>query len=195
LSPASARCSRGRRREPTHHRSTAVRWAALAAKLVAGATAVALISLVALVAYAVNDVGAPFSPVRMSGPVGDRSVREEYEYSHLVTAAQIATIHPHMSGKAALRMLGGRSQQIPVSTRIKHHWLRTGTCYAYPIAGTSHLYDGLTVADEAELCLSYPRRGRTQRQVVVISITRTPWRTVGERLTSVPASAPTIDGP
>jgi hypothetical protein len=100
-----------------------------------------------------------------------------------------------MSGKAPFRMLGGRSQQIPVSTRIKHHWLRTGTCYAYPIAGTSHLYDGLTVADEAELCLSYPRRGRTQRQVVVTSITRTPWRTVGERLTSVPASARTIDGP
>jgi hypothetical protein len=127
---------------PTHHRSTAVRWAALAAKVVAGAAAGALIVLVALVAYAVNDVGDPFSPVRMSGPVGDSSLREEYEYSHLVTAAQIATIHPRMPGNDALRILGGRSQQIPVTTRIKHRWLRTGTCYDYPIAGTGHLYDG-----------------------------------------------------
>jgi hypothetical protein len=143
----------------------------------------------------VNDVGDPFSAVRMSGLVGDRGVREGYEYSHLVTAAQVATIQPRISGNAALRILGGRSQQIPVSTRIKHHWVRTGTCYAYPIAGTGHLYDGLTVADEAELCLSYRRDGRSQRQVVVTSITRIPWRTVGKRLTSVPASAPTIDGP
>jgi hypothetical protein len=179
---------------PTHHRSTAVRWAALAAKVVAGAAAGALIVLVALVAYAVNDVGDPFSPVRMSGPVGDSSLREEYEYSHLVTAAQIATIHPRMPGNDALRILGGRSQQIPVTTRINHRWLRTGTCYAYPIAGTGHLYDGLTVADEAELCLSYPRHGRTQRQVIVTSITRTPWRTVRKRLTGVPSSVPTMKG-
>jgi hypothetical protein len=179
---------------PTHHRSTAVRWAALAAKVVAGAAALALIVLVALVAYVANDVGDPFSPVRMSGPVGDRSLREGYEYSHLVTAAQIATIHPRVPGKAALRILGGRSQQIPVSTRIKHHWVRTGTCYDYPIAGTGHLYDGFTVADEAELCLSYPRGGRLHDQVVVTSITRIPWRKVGKRDYSVPASVPTMNG-
>jgi hypothetical protein len=180
---------------PTHHRSTAVRWAALAAKVVAGAAALALIVLVALVAYVANDVGDPFSPVRMSGPVGDRSLREGYEYSHLVTAAQIATIHPRVPGKAALRILGGRSQQIPVSTRIKHHWVRTGTCYDYPIAGTGHLYDGFTVADEAEICLEHPRDNLSDPHVVVTSITRTPWRKVGKRLWSLPTSVPTMEGP
>ena len=142
-----------------------------------------------------NEVGDVFAPVRMSGPVGDRSVREGYEYSDLVTAAQIATIHPHMSGTTALRILGGRSQRIPVSTRIKHHWVRTGTCYDYPIAGTGHLYDGFTVADEAELCLSYPRDGGSHRHVVVISITRIPWRKVGKRDYSLPTSVPTMNGP
>jgi hypothetical protein len=176
---------------PTQHRSTAVRWALLAAKIVAGAAALALVVLVALFAYVANDVGDVFAPVRASGPVRDRSLRQEYEYSHLVTAAQIATIHPHMSGTTALRILGGRSQRIPVSTRIKHHWVRTGTCYDYPIAGTGHLYDGFTVADEAELCLSYPRDGRAHRPVVVTSITRIPWRKVGKRT----YGAPTGEGP
>ena len=177
------------------HRSTAVRWAFLAAKIAAGATALALIVLVALFAYVAHEVGDVFSPVRTSGPVGDRSLREEYEYSHLVTAAQIATIHPHMPGTTALRILGGRSQQIPVSIRIKHHWVRTGTCYDYPIAGTGHLYDGFTVADEAEICLEHPRDDLTDPHVVVTSITRTPWRTVGKRLYNAPASAPPMDGP
>jgi hypothetical protein len=180
---------------PTHHRSTAVRWAALAAKIVAGVAALALIVLVALVAYVGHEVGDIFAPGRMSGPVGDRSVRAEYEYSHLVTAAQIATIHPHMPGTTALRMLGGRSQKIPDSTRIGHHWVRTGTCYDYPIAGTGHLYDGHTVADEAELCLSYSPDGHSDRHLVVVSIKRTPWRKVGERLTRWPAALPNIIGP
>jgi len=127
-------------------------------------------------------------------PAGSE-LREEYEYSHLVTAAQIATIHPHMPSTTALRILGGRSQQIPVSTRIKHHWARTGTCYDYPIAGTGHLYDGFTVGDEAELCLSYPRDGRSHRHVVVVSITRIPWRKVGKRDYSLPTSVPTTEGP
>jgi hypothetical protein len=180
---------------PTHHRSTAVRWAALAAKIVAGVAALALIVLVALVAYVGHEVGDIFAPGRMSGPVGDRSVRAEYEYSHLVTTAQIATIHPHMPGTTALRILGGRSQKIPDSTRIKHHWVRTGTCYDYPIAGTGHLYDGHTVADEAELCLSYSPDGHSDRHLVVVSIKRTPWRKVGEQFTRVPAAVPTMTGP
>ncbi len=180
---------------PTHHRSTAVRWAVLAAKIVAGAAALALIVLVALFAYVAHEVGDVFAPVRTSGAVGDRSLREEYEYSHLVTAAQIATIHPHMSGATALPILGGRSQKIPVSTRIKHHWVRTGTCYDYPIAGSGHLYDGFTVADEAELCLSYPRDGGPHRPAVVMSITRIPWRTVGKRYYGLPTSVPTMEGP
>lgn len=179
----------------SHHRSAIVSWAVLAAKVVAGVAAVALIVLVALFAYVANEVGDAFSPVRMSGPVGDRGVREEYEYSHLVTTAQIATIHSHMSGTTALRILGGRSQKIPVSTRIKRHWVRTGTCYDYPIAGTGHLYDGFTVADEVELCLSHPRDGRSHGHVVVISITRIPWRKVGKRDYSLPTSVPTMNGP
>jgi hypothetical protein len=174
----------------SHHRSAIVRWAALAAKVVAGVAAVALIVLVALFAYVANEVGDAFSPVRMSGKVADRSVREGYEYSHLVTAAQIATIHPHMSGTTALPILGGRSQKIPVSTRTRHHRVRTGTCYDYPIAGTGHLYDGVTVADEAELCLSHRRDGRSHRHVVVISITRIPWRKVGKRDYSCPPPCP-----
>jgi hypothetical protein len=179
---------------PTHHRSTAVRWAALAAKIVAGVAALALIVLVALVAYVGHEVGDIFAPGRMSGPVGDRSVRAEYEYSHLVTAAQIATIHPDMPGTTALRILGGRSQKIPDSTRIKHHWVRTGTCYDYPIAGTGHLYDGFTVADEAEICLEHPRDDLSDPHVVVRSIRRTPWRKVGNRLFSLPTSVPTVKG-
>jgi hypothetical protein len=133
--------------------------------------------------------------VRTSGSVGDGSLREEYEYSHLVTAAQIATIHPHMPGATALRILGGRSQKIPVSTRIEHRWVRTGTCYDYPIAGTGHLYDGFTLADEAELCLSYPRDGRPHHPVRVISIMRIPWRKVGKRDYSLPTSVPIMEGP
>ena len=179
----------------SHHRSTAARWAVARREDRRRVAALALIVLVALVAYVAHEVGDVLLPVRMSGPVGDRSVREEYEYSHLVTAAQIATIHPHMPGKTALRILGGRSQKIPVSTRIKHHWVRTGTCYDYPIAGTGHLYDGFTVADEAELCLSHPRDGRSHRHVVVRSITRTPWRKVGKRDYSLPTSVPTMKGP
>ena len=177
---------------PTHRRSTAVRWAVLAAEIVAGVAAVGLIVLVPLVAYVGHEVGDVFAPVRMSGPVGDRSVRAEYEYSHLVTAAQIASIHPHMSGKTALRILGGRSQKIPDSTWIKHHWVRTGTCYDYPIAGTGHLYDGFTVADEAEICLEHPRDDLSDSHVVVRSITRTRWRKVGDRLSSAcpPPSPP-----
>ncbi len=181
---------------PTHHRSSAARWALLlAAKVVAGVAAVALIVLVALFAYVANDVGDAFSPLHMSGKVNDARVREQYENSHLVTAAQIAALHQRMPGVAALRILGGRSQKITVTTRIKHHWLRTGTCYDYPIAGTGHLYDGFTVADEAEICLEHPRDDLSDPHVVVTSITRTPWRTVGKRLYNVPASAPTVDGP
>ncbi len=170
----------------SHPRSTAIRCALLAAKIVTGVVAVALIVLMALFAYVANEFGDGSSPVRMSGPVGDARVREGYEYSHLVTAAQMATIHPHMPGETALRIVGGRSQKIPDSTRIRHHWVRTGTCYDYPIAGTGHLYDGFTVADEAELCLSYPRDGRSHRHVVVIDVTRIPWRKVGKRDYSLP---------
>ena len=178
-----------------HHRPTAVRWAVLAAKFVAGVAAVALIILVALFAYVARDIGDAFSPVRMSGKVKDARVREEYENSHLVTAAQIAALHLRMPGVTALRILGGRSQKVPVSTRINHHWVRTGTCYDYPISGTGHLYDGFTVADEAEICLEHPRDDLTDPHVVVTSITRTPWRTVGKRLYNAPASAPPMDGP
>ena len=130
----------------------------------------------------------------MSGKVGDTSVREEYGNSHLVTASQIAALHPQMPGRTALRILGGRSQKIPLKTRIKHHWVRTGTCYDYPIAGTGHLYDGFTVADEAEICLEHPRENLSDPHVVVTSITRTPWRKVGKRLYSLPTSVPTIEG-
>ena len=180
---------------PTHHRSTAARWAALAAKVAAGVAAVALLVLVVLVAYVANEVGDVFSPVRMSGKVKDTRVREEYGNSHLVTASQIAALHLQMPGKAALRILGGRSQKIPVSTRIKHHWVRTGTCYDYPIAGTGHLYDGFTVADEAEICLEHPRDKLSDPHVVVTSMTRTAWRKVGKGLFSVPTSVPTMEGP
>jgi hypothetical protein len=179
----------------SHHRSTAVRWAALAAKIVAGVAALVLVLLVVLFAYVANEVGGVFSPVRTSGKVADTRVREEYEFSHLVTASQIATIHPRMPGKTALRILGGRSQKIPISTRIRRHWVRTGTCYDYPIAGTGHLYDGFTVADEAELCLEHPRDNLSDPHVVVTSITRTPWRKAGKRLWSLPTSVPTMTGP
>jgi hypothetical protein len=124
----------------------------------------------------------------MSGKVGDTALREGYEYSHLVTASQIAAVHPRMPGKTALRILDGRSQKIPVSTRIKGHWVRTGACYDYPIAGTGHLYDGFTVADEAELCLS-------NRHDVVTSIRRIPWREVGKQTYGLPTSVPTVTGP
>ena len=52
----------------------------------------------------------------------------------------------------------------PESTLIKHHWVRTATCYDYPIAGTGHLADGFTVADQFEICIS-------QRRNAVASIT------------------------
>ncbi len=160
----------------------------LTTKIVVGVVALALIVFVALYAYEANQIGDFFSPVRTSGKVKDTRVREGYEDSHLVTAAQVAAIRRQMPGTAALRILGGHSQQIPVMTRIKHHWVRTGTCYDYPIAGTGHLYDGFTVADEAELCLS-------RRPVAVVSITRIPWRTVGKRDYSLPTSVPTMEGP
>ena len=133
--------------------------------------------------------------MRTSGKVGDARVRAEYANSHLVTTAQIAAVHPQMPGKSALRILGGRSQKIPDSTRIKHHWVRTGTCYDYPIAGTGHLYDGFTVGDEAEICLGHPRDDLSDPHVVVRSITRTPWRKVGSRLFGLPTSVPTMNGP
>jgi hypothetical protein len=166
-----------------HDRSATFRWA-LAAKILAGVAAVALIVVVALFAKVAHDVGGAFSPVRMSGVVGDTALREEYENFPLVTVRQLATIHTRMPGRAALRALGGRSPEIPVKTRIKHRWVRTGTCYDYPIAGTGHLYDGFTVADEAEICLSVRRH-------IVTSVTRIPWRQAGESRYGLPSTEPT----
>jgi hypothetical protein len=67
------------------------------------------------------------------------------------------------------RVLGGRSQKIPEETRIKHHWVRTATCYDYPIAGTGRLANGFTVADQFEICISEHRN-------TVVSITPKPSR-------------------
>ena len=139
------------------HRSPAARRAVKTAKIVGCIAGCVVVVFVAVTIYVGTEVGGVFSPVRMSGRVGDARVREEYENIPLVTAAQIARIHVHMPARTAFRILGGRSQKIPESTRIKHHWVLTGTCYDYPIAGTGHLADGFTVADQFEICISQRR--------------------------------------
>lgn len=139
------------------HRSTAVRWAVMTCKILGCIAGCLVVLAVALGIYLETQFGDVFSPVRMSGKVGDARVREEYENIPLVTAAQIAQIHVHMRAKTAFRILGGRSQKIPESTLIKHHWVRTATCYDYPVAGTGHLVDGFTVADQFEICISQRR--------------------------------------
>ena len=98
----------------------------------------------------------------------------------LVTAAQIAQIHAQMPAKTAFRILGGRSQKIPESTLIKHHWVRTATCYDYPIAGTGHLADGFTVADQFEICIS-------QRRNTVASIKPKSSRKVAKEASQAPS--------
>jgi hypothetical protein len=139
----------------THtHRSPAARRAVKAAKIVGCVAGCVVVVCVAVAIDVGTQVGGVFSPARMSGKVGDARVREEYENIPLVTAAQIAQIHVHMPARTAFRILGGRSQKIPETTRIKHHWVRTGTCYDYPIAGTGHLADGFTVAQQFEICIS-----------------------------------------
>jgi hypothetical protein len=138
-------------------RSPAARRAVMTAKILGCIAGCVLVVFVALAIYAGSQVGGVFAPVRTSGAVGDARVREEYENIPLVTAAQIAEIHVRMPAKTAFRLLGGRSQKIPESTLIKHHWVRTATCYDYPIAGTGHLADGFTVADQFEICISQRR--------------------------------------
>ena len=72
----------------------------------------------------------------------------------LVTAAQIAQIHAQMPAKTAFRILGGRSQKIPESTLIKHHWGTHGDLLRLSDRRTGHLADGFTVTDQFEICIS-----------------------------------------
>jgi len=152
------------------HRSTAARWAVMTGKILGCIVGCFVVLAVAGGIYLDSQFGGMFSTGRMSGPVGDARVREEYENIPLVTSAQIAQIHAHMRAKTAFRILGGRDQKIPEETRIKHHWVRTATCYDYPIAGTGHLARGLTVAHQFEICISEHRN-------TVVSITPTASRT------------------
>jgi hypothetical protein len=136
------------------HRSTAARWAVMTGKILGCIAGCLAVLVVAGAIYLDSQFGGIFSTGRMSGPVSDARVREEYKNIPLVTAAQIAQIDAHMPAKTAFRILGGRSQKIPEETRIKHHWVRTATCYDYPIAGTGHLAHGVTVAHQFEVCIS-----------------------------------------
>ena len=75
---------------------------------------------------------------------------------------------------------------------------REGSAVGQQAPFRSFLSDLMTrfgATDEAELCLSHPRDGRSHRHVVVISITRIPWRKVGKRDYSLPTSVPTMNGP
>jgi len=138
-------------------RSSAVRWVVLTGKILGCIAGCLAVAAVAGGIYLDSQFGDIFSTGRMSGPVSDARIRQEYENIPLVTTAQIARIHANMPARTAFRILGGRSQKIPEETRIKHHWVRTATCYEYPISGTGHLAHGITVAHQFAVCISQRR--------------------------------------
>jgi hypothetical protein len=161
----------------TQRRPTAVRWAILAGEILACVAGVSLVLLVALIAYVGHEVGDPWSPGPMSGKVGDAELRLDYDRSPLVTTTQVAAVHRQMPAKVAFHMLGARPNVFVPFSNIKGHWInghwaRTSISYDYPIAGTGHLYHGITVADEFEITISAHSNS-------VVKITRIPWRAVG----------------
>jgi hypothetical protein len=156
--------------DTTPHSQVWRRRAILGAKVGGVVAACLLVLFIAVLVKVGHDLGGPVSPVRLSGTVGDARIRDEYERSPL-TQAQIASIHTGMPADAAFIRLGGRSRKIPVSTRIRGRWVHTGTDYDYPIAGTGHLCEGFTVADELEITIS-------RRTNSVTRIHLKPWRRV-----------------
>ena len=166
----------------TSDRPTAIRLAVLAVKILACVAAGLILLLFALTMYVGSQVGDIWSPGRTSGKVGDAELRLDYDRIPLVTETQIAALRRQMPAKEAYRALGGRPKVFVPYNKIHGHWVkghrvRTGISYDYPIAGTGHLYHGITVADELEITIS-------ERSKAVTKITRIPWREVGKQAES-----------
>ena len=163
----------------TSNRPTAIRFVVLAGKILACVAVGLILLFLALIMYVGSQVGDMWSPGPTSGKVGYAELRLDYDRVPLVTGTQIAALRRQMPAKEAYRALGGRPKVFVPYNKIQGHWVkghrvRTGISYDYPIAGTGHLYHGITVADEVEITIS-------ERSNTVTKITRIPWREVGKQ--------------